>query len=107
MMEGAGDGLGIGADDGMDDYRGFTVSQDEMGALQYQRSETMQRKNKLIFSGVVAASLLGEKKTKPCSRLRLFVYLLFSAKEFYCVIYLCVVLCISFSVDLAAGGDGT
>lgn len=64
MMDGAGDEMGIGAEDGMDDYRGFTVSQDEMGALQYQRSETMQRKNKLIFSGVIAASILGEKLSR-------------------------------------------
>lgn len=87
-MEGAGDGMGIGAEDGMDDYRGFTVSQDEMGAIQYQRSETMQRKNKLIFSGVIAASLLGEKKTKQYSVVRLFVRLLVFPKEFCYVVRL-------------------
>lgn len=84
--------MGIGADEGMDDYRGFTVSQDEMGALQYQRSETMQRKNKLIFSGVIAASLLGEEKKKktcsPSSSFCLLVgyFVLFLPKEFFGVI---------------------
>lgn len=63
MVEGAS----VGAEDGMEDLRSFTVSDVERKMVADRRAGTLGRKNSLLVTGVFAAGIGGKKAGfAPC-----------------------------------------